>query len=229
MILRAFFLALGQLNDSRFRGVLFRGIGLTIVLLVAVYAAFLWLIEWAFGEGTTLPLIGEVTWVGDLLSFGSIFVMLLLSIFLMVPVASAITSLFLDEVAEAVEDVHYRDVARPRRVSFWDGLRDTVNFLGVLIGANLAALILYAFFPPAAPFIFLGMNGFLLGREYFQVTAMRHLGRDGAKKMREEFRVTIWIAGCLMAFPLTIPLVNLLVPVIGAATFTHLYHQLRQL
>ncbi|MEM1302790.1 MAG: EI24 domain-containing protein, partial [Pseudomonadota bacterium] len=203
-------------------------IGLTIVLLIAVYAAFLWLLEWAFGEGTTLPLIGEVTWVGDLLSFGSIFVMLLLSIFLMVPVASAITSLFLDEVAQAVEDRHYRDVPRPPRVAFWDGLRDTINFLGVLIAANLLALILYAFFPPAAPFIFLGLNGFLLGREYFQVTAMRHLGRDGAKKMREDFRLTIWIAGCLMAFPLTIPLINLLVPVIGAATFTHLYHQLRQ-
>ena len=228
MILRSFLLALGQIGDPRFRGVLFRGIGLTIILLIAVYATFLWVIEWAFGEGTTLPLIGEVTWVGDFLSIGSIFVMLILSIFLMVPVASAITSLFLDEVAEAVEDVHYRDVPRPPRVPFWDGLRDTINFLGILIGANIVAFGIYVFFPPSAPFLFLGLNGFLLGREYFQVTAMRHLGREGAKQMRQDFRVTIWVAGCLMAFPLTIPLLNLLVPVIGAATFTHLYHQLRQ-
>ena len=58
---------------------------------------------------------------------------------------------------------------------FGDALRDTVNFLGVLIAANLLALVIYAFFPPMALFIFWGLNGFLLGREYFQLAAMRRV------------------------------------------------------
>ena len=37
---------------------------------------------------------------------------------------------------------------------------------------------------------------------------------------------TIWIAGVLMALPLTVPILNLFVPILGAATFTHLYHRL---
>lgn len=81
-------------------------------------------------------------------------------------------------------------------------------------------------FAPLAPFIFWGLNGFLLGREYFTVAAMRRVGRRGAQEMRKRHFVTIWVAGALMAVPLTIPLVNLLVPILGAVVFTHLYHAL---
>ncbi len=226
MILVSFFKALSQLPDPRFRRVLLLGIGLTIALLVATYAGVLWLIEATTGDGVTLPGVGEVGWVGDLLGWGSLGVMILLSVFLMVPVASAITSLFLDDVAQAVEDVHYPHLAPVPRANFWDGLRDTVNFLGVLIAANIAAFILYVMLPIFAIPIFFALNGFLLGREYFQVVAMRRLGREGAKTLRKKHSLTIWAAGCLMALPLTIPLVNLVIPILGAATFTHLFHRL---
>ncbi|SFS15988.1 EI24 domain-containing protein [Yoonia litorea] len=228
MILRAFFAALGQLPDPRFRGVLLRGIGLTIALLIAVYAALLWVIDRLTTEPLVLPFVGEVTWVGDLLGWGSLVVVLLMSVFLMIPVASAITSMFLDEVAQAVEDQHYPHLPPVQGVGFTDGLRDTVSFLGLLIGANLGALVLYLIFPFAALFIFYGLNGFLLGREYFQLAAMRRLGRAGAKALRKQHQATIWVAGCLMALPLSVPLLNLIVPILGAATFTHLYHNLNR-
>ena len=152
--------------------------------------------------------------------------MLFFSMFLMVPVASAITSLFLDDVAQAVENVYYPALPPVPRASFAEGLRDTLAFLALLIGANLAALVLYVWVPFASPFIFYAMNGFLLGREYFQLAAMRREGRAGARAMRRRHGAEIWVAGCLMALPLSIPLVNLLIPILGAATFTHLYHRL---
>ncbi len=226
MILTAFLKAIAQLPDRRFRSVLWRGIGLTIALLVAIYAMLLWLIDWLTTEPLSLPVVGEVTWLGDLLSWGSLGVMLVVSVFLMIPVASTITSLFLDEVAQAVEDKHYQHLPVAQKTTFFDGLRDTVNFLGVLIGANIFAFILYAILPFAAFFIFYALNGFLLGREYFQLAAMRRIGRDNAKQLRKKHRGTIWAAGCLMAVPLTFPLINLVIPILGAATFTHLFHQL---
>lgn len=228
MILTAFFKALGQIGDPRFRSVLVRGVGLTIALLVAVYAGFLWLIQSLLGDTTTLPFLGEVTWVGELVGFTSLFLMLALSVFLMVPVASAITSLFLDEVADAVEAEHYPNLGPANKVPLWEAVKDTVNFLGVLIGANIVALFFYALFAPFAPFIFVALNGFLLGREYFQITAMRRLGRAGSKQMRKQHRSTIWMAGILMALPLSVPILNLIVPILGAATFTHLYHALER-
>ncbi|WP_027244416.1 EI24 domain-containing protein [Leisingera daeponensis] len=226
MILTAFFKTLGQTGDPRFRKVLFLGLGLTVALLIAAYAGFLMLIQWLVGPEATLPLLGEVTWLDDLLSAGSLVLMLVLSIFLMVPVASAITSMFLDEVAQAVEDKHYPALPPAPKVPFWDAVRDTVNFLGLLIAANLLALVLYVLFPPAAIFIFWGLNGFLLGREYFTLAAARRVGTAEAKKLRRRHAGTIWAAGTLMAMPLSVPLLNLVVPILGAATFTHLYHAL---
>lgn len=226
MILTDFAKAVAQLHDPRFQSVLWRGIGLTIALLVGLYAGLLWLVELFTAEPITLPGVGEVTWLGDLLGWGSLGLVILLSVFLMVPVASAITSLFLDEVAQAVEDKHYPTLPPVPPVGFWDGLRDTVNFLGVLISANLLAFILYALLPFAAIFIFYALNGYLLGREYFQLAAMRREGREGAKALRKKYNGTIWAAGCLMAVPLTFPLINLIIPILGAATFTHLYHRL---
>ena len=50
--------------------------------------------------------------------------------------------------------------------------------------------------------------------------------RDGAKALRQKHFLTIWAAGVLMAMPLSVPLLNLVVPILGAATFTHIYHRL---
>jgi CysZ protein len=90
----------------------------------------------------------------------------------------------------------------------------------------LLALVLYVVFTPLAPILFWVVNGVLLGREYAQLVALRRSDAAGAAAFRKRHRPTIFAAGVLMAVPLTIPVVNLLVPILGAATFTHLYHRL---
>jgi uncharacterized protein involved in cysteine biosynthesis len=226
MIISDFLKAVGQMSDPRFRRVLGLGLLLTLGLLVAVYAVFLWIVNLVLPDTVALPWIGEVTWVDDLLSGASILLMLVMSVFLMVPVASAFISLFLDDVADAVEAEHYPHLTPAPRVGLVDGLKDGASFLGVLIAANLAALVAYLALAPLAPLIFIALNGFLLGREYYQLIAMRRLGREEAAKSRGRHFATIWFAGALMAAPLTIPVVNLIVPILGVATFTHLFHRL---
>lgn len=228
MIFDDFFKALGQMGDGRFLRVLGLGLGLTVALLLGFYLLFVTLIGWFIPETLTLPWIGEVTWIDNALSWAAVPLMLVLSAFLMVPVASAFTGIFLDRIAAAVETRHYPNLPPAREVGFVEGLGDGLKFLGVLIGANLLALILYIFFAPLAPFIFWGLNGFLLGREYAQMVALRRSDAAGARAFRRRHSGTIFLAGVLMAVPLTIPIVNLLVPVLGAATFTHLYHRLTQ-
>ncbi|WP_037905610.1 EI24 domain-containing protein [Sulfitobacter mediterraneus] len=226
LIFNSFFMAIGQLTDRRFRRVFFIGIALALALLIAATAGFSWLVDWLTPEQVWLPIIGEVTWIGDLLSWGSAFLLFFLSMFLMIPVASAITSMFLDDVATAVEAEHYPGLPPTTPVPFGDALRDTVNFLGVLIGANILALLFYFLFNVFAPLVFWTLNGFLLGREYYTMAAIRRVGRVEAKKLRRKHMGTIWLAGILMAIPLSVPLLNLVIPILGAATFTHLYHRL---
>ncbi len=217
--------ALAQMTDPRFRAVLGKGIGLALALLIAVYIAFVWVLGLFLPDTVTLPWIGEIG-LGLALSIGSFFVMIGLSVFLMVPVASAFTGIFLDEVAEAVEDRHYPALPPAPQMSLSDTIMDSLGFMGVLIAANIVALALYLLLNIAAPLIFWGLNGYLLGREYFQMIAMRRLGREGAKAARKRHMGEIWVAGALMAVPLSIPLVNLLIPVLGVATFTHMFMRL---
>jgi uncharacterized protein involved in cysteine biosynthesis len=226
MIVGIYARALGQLTDPAFRRVLLIGIGATVALLVAIAWVFVTLLGWLVPDALTLPFVGEVTWLDDLASGLGILSMMGLSVFLMVPVASAFTGLFLEDIADAVEARHYPGLPPAPKVGIAEGLRDTFSFLGVLVLANMAALVLYLMFVPLAPLIFWGLNGFLLGREYFQVTAMRRLGRQGAAQMRKRHIGKIWLAGVPMAMVLSLPLVNLVIPVVGAAAFTHLYHRL---
>jgi len=226
MIIGDFLKALGQIDDRAFRRVLLLGLGLTVALLVGIYAGYLALVD-AFADGPlTLPFVGEVTWVGTLLSWGGLGIIILMSVFLMIPVASAITSFFLEDVADAVEAKHYPDLMPAPKTPISDAVIDTLTFFGVLIGANLLAFIAYALLPFLAVPIFFALNGYLLGREYFTLAAMRREGRAGAKTMRREHRAEIWMAGVLMAIPLVVPIMNLIIPILGAATFTHLYHRL---
>ncbi|WP_417275302.1 EI24 domain-containing protein [Celeribacter halophilus] len=218
--------ALVQLGDKRFQSVLLKALGLTIALLIAIYLAFVWIIGAFVPDTFSLPFIGQVTWIDDALSIGSFFLMIGLSVFLMVPVASAFTGIFLEEVSEAVEDRHYPGLPEVPRQSIVDIVVDSLSFLGVIIVANVIALVLYLVLNVAAPLIFWALNGFLLGREYFQMVAIRRLGREGAKAARKRHMPEIWLAGALMAIPLTIPVVNLLIPVLGAATFTHMFMRL---
>lgn len=228
MILSSFLTALGQWTDARFRRVVLLGVALTLALLVAVYALMLVAIQWLVPETTTLPLLGPVGGLDTLLSFGSILLMLLASVFLMVPVASAFTGLFLEDVVDAVEDRHFPTLpdARPQRLS--EGLIGAVNFFGIALAANLIALFLWPFAGPLVPVLFWSVNGYLLGREYFTLVAQRRIGRDEAKALWRANKTRIWSAGVLMAAPLSIPLVNLLIPVFGVATFTHLFHRLNR-
>ena len=225
-ILSAFARALAQAADGRFLRVLLLGLGLTLALLAAATALVVWLVGWLAPDTVSLPWIGEIGWVDTVLSVGSVALMLVLSVVLMVPVASAFTGVFLEQVADAVEDRHYPDLAPVPPVPFLDTLRDSAAFLAVLVAVNLAALVLYLFVGPFAPLLFWAVNGFLLGREYFQLVAMRRLGRQGAIAARRRHAGTIWLAGTLMAIPLTIPVMNLVIPILGVATFTHLFHAL---
>ena len=226
MILDAFGKALGQLGDARFQRVLWLGIGLTLLLLGLAYACLLRVLRQLIPGEVDLPWIGPVGGVETLVTWGSIPLMVLASVFLMVPVASAFCGIFLDDVAQAVEDRHYPALAPATPLPALTQVIEAVNFFGVIIAVNAVALVLALFTGPLAPLLFWAGNGYLLGREYFTLAATRRIGRPAARAMRQRFSGRIWLAGVLMTVPLTIPVVNFLVPILGAATFTHLFHRL---
>jgi CysZ protein len=218
--------ALAQIGDPRFLGVLLRAVALTVAALAAVSWAVVAGLGWVMPDTLTLPWIGQVGFVDDVVSWAAVGVMLALSVVLMVPTAAVAVGFFLDPIAAAVEARHYPGLPPATEVGLAAQLADSARFLGLVVLANLLALVVYLMLPPFAPFVFWAVNGFLLGREYFTLVAVRRAGPAGAAALRRRHTARIWLAGTAMAVPLSVPVLNLVVPVLGVAVFTHQFHRL---
>ena len=229
MILSDFLKSVAQFDDPKFRRVLLRGMGLTIALLIAACLLVNFGINQLLSSAWAANLIGDQSWLGALINIGGVLFTIALSIWLMVPVTSAIIALFLDEVAQAVEARHYPHLPKQTATKLQDQILVGIRFLGILLLANVGALILSMIVPLLAPFVFWATNGYLMGREYFQMAAMRRMPRAQAQELYQRHQGSIWTAGILMAIPMSIPLVGLFIPILGAATFTHQFERLRAL
>lgn len=229
MILSDFLKSIAQFDEPKFRRVLWRGLGLTIVLLIAACLLVNFGINQLLSSAWAANLIGDQSWLGALINIGGVLFTIALSIWLMVPVTSAIIALFLDEVAQAVEARHYPHLPKQTATKLQDQILVGIRFLGILLLANVGALILSMIVPLLAPFVFWATNGYLMGREYFQMAAMRRMPRAQAQELFQRHQGSIWTAGILMAIPMSIPLVGLFIPILGAATFTHQFERLRAL
>jgi uncharacterized protein involved in cysteine biosynthesis len=218
--------ALGQLGDPRFLRVLGWSLLVTIAGLAAVFWAVMLGLGWLLPETVTLPWIGSVTFVDDLVDWAAVALMLVLSVVLMVPVAAGVVGFFLEGVAEAVEATHYPALPPASGLGWAEQVGDALRFFLIICAANLVGLVVYLTVAPLAPVIFWLVNGFLLGREYFQLVAARRLGRVAAAELGRRHFWRVWATGTAMAIPLSVPVLNLVVPILGVAVFTHQYHRL---
>ncbi|MEX2517750.1 MAG: EI24 domain-containing protein [Paracoccaceae bacterium] len=218
--------ALTQIFDRRFFGVLLKSVLLTALLLGALIALAIWAMGYIPVMNFTIPFTGyQVTFLDQIVSTASFGLILVMSMFLMFPVAAVFVGLFLDEIADAVEARYYPHLPPPRRQGWGEIITQGAGFALVLIGANLLALIVYIMSTALAPFVFWIVNGYLLGREYFEVVAMRRMDEQAAKALRRRHLPSVWIAGTLLAAPLSVPVLNIIAPLIGVAAFVHLYHR----
>ena len=218
--------ALAQLGDPRFLRVLLKALGLTVAALATVFWAVVLGLGWLLPDAVSLPWIGPVAFLDNLAFWAGVGLMLLLSVVLMVPAAAAVVGFFLDDIAAAVEARYYPGLPPATGLGVGQAAADALRFFGLVVAANLVALVIYFLVPPLAPFGFWLVNGFLLGREYFQLVAMRRLERPAAAALGRRYSGRIWALGVLMVVPMSVPLLNLLVPIVGVAVFTHQFHRM---
>lgn len=211
-MIAAWLRAFSQLGDPPVRRVLFRSVALS-----AVAFALLWIGVAALLTRTALFEVGWLDTVTDVL--GGL-ATLVLTWLLFPAVLSAIIGLFLEEVAGAVEERHYPDLGPARGIGFFAGLLVAVRFLLVLIVANLLLLALLLV-PPVFPFAFYAVNGYLLGREYLEMVALRRMSAREARDLRRRNRVALVVFGVASTLMLTVPLLNLVAPVAATAAMVH--------
>ncbi len=216
-MISALFKSFRQLTDPRLNWVV-------LVSLAGALAAFagLW-----YGIGWFIESSGwlQDSWFEFLAGWLSGAATLLLAIFLFPAVMMLISGMLLDYVVAAVEARHYPDLPPPRKQPFLEIIFYVVKFTLVVVGLNLLVLPLYLV-PGLNLVVFWVLNGYLLGREYFEVVALRRLtGREG-KALRRANGGRLFFAGLAVALLMTVPLLNLLMPVVGTAFMTHVFHNL---
>jgi CysZ protein len=210
-VLSAVSKTLGQLNDPVIRGVIGKTIGLAILAYVLFVVLVYLLVGWLSGlEG----------WLGGLAQFGGVFFAIVIAWFIFPGIAAAIAGIFADEVIDAVEAKHYPGLPPARHVSVVSAALDGLKLAAIALLANIAALPLLVI-PPLYVLFTWSVNGWLLGREYFEMVAFRRLDKASAHDLRRRHNRMFTIAGVMIAVCLTIPFVNLVAPVLGAAFMVH--------
>ena len=134
---------------------------------------------------------------------------------------------FLDGVLAAVERRHYPALGPPRAVGVGAALRSALRIAALATVLNLLALPFYLV--PAINFlVYYVLNGYLVGREYFELVALRRMDGAAARAMWRWHRGNLILAGMIIVFFLSLPLVNLVAPVVAAAFMLHLVEALRR-
>ncbi|NJR77275.1 EI24 domain-containing protein [Sphingomonas corticis] len=218
-MVRAFLLSLGQLGDRVFVAVLAKSLALTLAIFLAAGAG-LW-----FGIDR---LLADWSGHGALAGAAALVLTVLGAWLLFRAVAIAVVGLFADAIVEAVERRHYpaalasaRSVPLARGIGM--GLASAARVVGInLLLAPVYVALLVTGVGTAA--LFLLVNAWLLGRDLTDMVAARHLPRQALAGVRAETRGRRFLLGLAGTLLLTVPLVNILAPVLGAAMATHLFH-----
>ena len=225
MIWQAARAAMARIFTPAFRGVFYKSLGLTLLFLVLAWLALRglltgFLFPWIEAFLPSLP--DWTSWFGVLAGVAASLGIAVALAFLIAPVTALIAGLFLDDAAAVVEREDYPGDPPGTPVPLLRGIVLSVKFLGVVLLANLGALLLLLV-PGINIAAFFIVNGYLLGREFFEFAAMRFRSEADAKALRRGHAGTVFFAGLLIAAFLAVPLLNLLTPLFAAALMVHLH------
>jgi CysZ protein len=225
--------ALVQMFSPPFRGLLLKcaglALGLIVLFAIALHRLLVWLataganwVENMFGVSAPAP-ISIFIWV---LSVAAGIGIVVGSVFLMPAVTALVGSFFVDDIALEVERTHYptqpvgTPLPLPRAV-----LQGTKTaLLAILVYLIAVPFLLLA---GAGAVIFFLASAYLLGREYFELAAMRHQPIAQAKRLRQTHQSTVFLAGILIAAFVSIPIVNLATPLFAMALMVHVHQRVR--
>jgi CysZ protein len=225
MILQAASAALSQLLTPPFRSVLWKTLGLTLLALVAAWFGLKEMFDWLLMPWIEALFGGFSGWGGWVALFVAIFAGIGLALalaLLIAPVTAMLAGLFLDDVASVVEQTDYPADPPGQAVPALRSLVLSLKFLGIVILGNLFALLLLLV-PGVNVGAFFVVNGYLLGREFFEFAAMRFRSEADAKALRRHHAGTVFLAGLVIAGFLAIPVANLATPLFAAAMMVHLH------
>lgn len=224
--------AVTQLFAAPLRAVLWKSIALALALIVVVGIVLERLIvhlvdsgsasaEATFGTAAHWP-VSAVAW---LLSIAAGLGIIVGSVMLMPAVTAMVGSFFADRIGDEVEREHYPadppGKALPLWLALWEGIKTAL--LALIVYLCAAPLLLFA---GLGAVVFFLATAYVLGREYFELAAMRLRPPAEAKALRRRNAAMVYVGGLFIAAFVSIPIVNLATPLFAMAFMVHLHKRL---
>jgi uncharacterized protein involved in cysteine biosynthesis len=224
--------AISQMLSPPMRSILWRSVGLALALITVLAVGLQRLLSWfaTSGEGWAEAMLGPgyhtslnaLAWV---VSIAAGLGVVLGGIFLMPAISSLVASFFVDDVGDLVEREYYPTeepgVALPLGIAMTEGVKTALLTIVVYLVALPFVLVAGAGF-----LVFFIATAWLLGKQYFELAAMRFRPPAEAKLMRRDNAATVFTAGALIAAFVSIPIVNLATPLFGMALMVHMHKRL---
>jgi CysZ protein len=221
-VIRAWELAVGQLGDPKLRAVIWQSLALSLALQVAIGALAWWgLQSWAHFD---------IGWVNTLIRWLGGAAVVVLALMLFPASFGIVVSIFMERIADIVEHEHYPELGPARGIPIWTGIWTGLVFLVAVVLLNLVMLPFYIvalFVAGLGAVLFYAINGWLTARMYYEQVALRRLSPAEVKTWRQANRWVLWATGIVIVFLATIPVLNLIVPVLGTAAMVHVAQTLK--
>ena len=221
-MIRAFDLAVRQLGDPKLRVIVWQSLALSLILQIAIGVLAWWALQ-SFATFSWNWVNETIRWLGG----GAVTVLALM----LFPASFGIViSIFMERIADIVEEEHYPQLGKARGIPIWTGIWTGVVFLLAVVALNLVMLPFYLvalFIAGLGALLFYGVNGWLTGRVYYEQVALRRRDPADVKAWRKANAGILWLTGIVLVFLGTIPILNLIVPVLGVAAMVHVAQTLK--
>ena len=224
--------ALADLFSPPLRRVLLKSIGLALLLIVIIGIGLHHLIAGLADNGATWAeqttgFAPHAAWttLAFVLSLMAGLGIITGALFLMPTVTAFVGSFFVDDVADVIEREHYPAEAPGRALPFFRALIEGLTFALLTLVVYLCALP-FILFAGLGVVVLLVANAYLLGREYFELAAMRFQPPHEAKALRKRNAIVVFLAGLVIAVFVSIPIVNLATPIFAMAFMVHVHKTL---
>lgn len=213
---RAFALSLGQLADPAILAVLGKSLAVTLALFAALGLGLYYALTAGFAA---------LGWSdGGMAGAAAASILAVIAFWLLFRVvALAVLNFFAEDVVRAVERRHYPAAAQVPELPFATALRASLRGLRRTVLVNLAVLpiaLLLLVTGIGTALVFAAANAWLLGRELTEMVWLRH-AKGASLPVGAATRLAL---GGIVTVLLLVPFVNLVAPVLGAASATHLVH-----
>ena len=150
---------------------------------------------------------------------------ILLSLIL-VPIGSIISGLFSEKIFFNIKDIHnYKWNKKLKNNAFFLSNKYAFTAASKSLLINILILPLYIILPVANIFIFVAINGFLIGREFCNNFLIQFYEKNQIRIINLRLNNKVYFLGIFVVILYTIPFINLLAPTIGNLLFSHLILQ----